>query len=123
MSSRQQVVERIAAVTGMNPMTVELILRYLAKAGLVPRGSPGKRSEHYSDEHLKNLVLALAAYQPNNAVNAVQLLAELRCNTNDLLYPHTFPSRVPKGTLFGDWITQEIRARVTRCEADYIVFD
>lgn len=103
-------------------MTVELILRYLAKAGFVPQGLPGRRSAHYTAEHLKNLILALAAYLPSDAAAAVRTLNGLRCITNDLLNSLTSdkPAVVKKGTLFGDWIVQEIEARVVRVEADYV---
>ncbi len=116
VSNRAQVLLIIAAVTGLNPMTVELILRYLGKAGLVPKGLPGRRSAHYTIVHLKNLVLALAAYLPSDAVDAVQKLNDLPCDTNALTNIGSFHLDIPIGTLFGDWITREIEARVLRTE-------
>jgi len=111
-----------ATVLGINPMTVELTLRYLAKAGLVPQGLPGRRSAHYFAAHLKNLILALAAYLPSEAVKAVKALNTLSCRTNALANSLTSDksAAVEKGILFGDWIVQEIEARVVRVEADYV---
>jgi len=114
--NRTQVLLIIAAVTGLNPMTVELILRYLGKAGLVPKGLPGRRSAHYTAVHLKNLILALAAYQPSDAVDAVQKLNDLCCDTNALANFGLSHLDIPRGTLFGDWIIQEIESRVSRVE-------
>lgn len=125
MATRAQVIEKLAFVAGLNPMTIELTLRYLAKAGFVPRGQPGKRSEHYSDEHLKNLILAFAGHQPVDAVKAVYLLNELRCSP----YPHldraTSPSGISCGVFFGEWLKQEIRsasklkkAAIASCDLD-----
>ncbi len=110
-----------ATVLGINPMTVELILRYLAKAGFVPQGLPGRRSAHYLAEHLKNLILALAAYLPSDAEAAVRTLNDLPCCTNDLsnLVTSDKSAVVKRDTLFGDWIVQEIEARVVRVEADH----
>lgn len=116
VSNRAQVLLTIAAVTGLNPMTVELILRYLGKAGLVPKGLPGRRSAHYTIVHLKNLILALATYLPSDAVDAVQKLNDLPCDTNALLNLGTSHLDVPRGTLFGEWIVQQIEARVGRME-------
>jgi hypothetical protein len=125
VAKRAQVVLVFATVLGVNPMTVELILRYLAKAGLVPQGLPGHRSVHYLAVHLKNLILALAAYLPSEAVEAVRVLNDLSCNTNALLNMTTPGEAAPveRGLLFGDWIIQEIEARVIAVEADHIVID
>ncbi len=113
-----------ATVLGMNPMTIELILRYLAKAGLVPHGQVGKRSAHYFAVHFKNLILALAGAQPLDAVEAVQILNDLRCNTNALLRMNSGSvAPVERGMSFGDWIVQEIEARIVTVEADRIVID
>lgn len=123
VANRTQVLLLIAAVTGLNPMTVELILRYLGKVGLVPKGLPGRRSAHYSTEHLKNLILALAAYQPSESVEAVQKLNDLHCNTNalaNLAFSPEIPA-ISKGVLFGNWIMAEIEARISRTEPELAV--
>jgi len=120
VAKRAQVVLVFSTVLGINPMTVELILRYLAKAGFVPQGLPGRRSAHYTAEHLKNLILALAAYLPSDAEAAVRTLNDLSCHTNDLsnLVTSDNSAVVKRGTLFGDWIVQEIEARVARIDGD-----
>lgn len=116
MANRTQALLTFATVLGMNPMTVEVILRYLAKAEMVPKGLPGRRSDHYTAIHLKNLILALAAYQPSDVVDAVQKLNSLCCHTNRLMSLGLSHLDIPGGTLFGDWIIQEIKARVSRGE-------
>ena len=105
-------------------MTVELILRYLAKARLIPQGLPGKRSVDWFAPEIKNLILALAAYQPSDAVNAVLALNNLPCDTNDLLNLSSggesrLMSGVKKGTLFGDWIVEQIEKRSHWIEDEY----
>lgn len=101
-------------------MTVELVLRYLGKAGLVPKGLPGQRSAPYELVHLKNLLLGLAAYQPSEAVEAVQKLNDLPCRTNALVNL-AFSSEtraISRGLLFGDWIKAEIEARVSKSKRE-----
>lgn len=120
VSNRTEVLQLIAAVTGLNPMTVELILRYLGKGGLVPKGLPGRRSAHYELVHLKNLILALAAYMPSDAVEAVQKLNDLRCLTNALANFNSSSETltISRGVLFGDWIMAEIEARASRTKPE-----
>ncbi len=47
MANRTRVIEVLAPVLGMNPMTLDRILRDLAAKKYVPRVAPGKRSPHY----------------------------------------------------------------------------
>lgn len=120
MSTRAQVIEQLAVVLDMNPMTLELILRYLAKRRLVPQGRRGHRSEHYTAEHLKNVLLAVSAFQPIDAADAVETLDDLRTGWLELalpLPPGAYPDEpdpdlydIEPGTAFGDWMVQRITA-------------
>ena len=114
-----------ATVLGINPMTVELILRYLTKAGFVPQGRVGHSSPHYLAVHLKNLILALAAYLPSEAVEAVRILNDLprRPPVRNALLPsseeYAFKSSVEEGVFFGHWIEEQIIKRSHWVEDEY----
>ena len=114
MAARTRVLEAFAQAVRRKPLAIELTFRTLAKAGLLPRGAPGKRSGHYGARSLRNIVLALAAPMPSDAAEAVKALEGLVCNTNQLaqhVVPGSSFTHVQRGVLFGEWLEGQIVAR------------
>ena len=67
MANSAQVVDRLAPMAGLSPVTVKQIVRALRGAGLVPRSGKGggKGTVHYDPVHLSNTLTALAGSQPS----------------------------------------------------------
>ena len=121
VSNRTQVALAFITSLRLNPMTEELRLRYLAKAGLIPLGLPGRRAPEWSRRDLKNRLLATPAHLPSEAVEAVRILNDLPSTPNERLNhdEHRLASSVKKGVTFGDWVMEEIEKRSRWIEPEY----
>lgn len=77
MATPAESIERIVAASGLLPTTVDRTADFLrrAKRDLWPTSGKGggKAAVHVEAYHLTNLILALMAYQPSDAVGAVDL--------------------------------------------------
>ena len=121
VSNRAQVALAFIASLRLNPMSEELRLRYLAKAGLIPLGLPGQRAAEWSAEQIKNRLLSTAGPWPSEAVEAVRILNDLPSTPYERLNhdEHPLASRIKKGVLFGDWVMEDIEKRSRWIEPEY----
>lgn len=116
MASAGLVTERLAAVSGFLPSTLDRMLRSLRAAELVPIGEPGRgqRSGQYEPQHLANVLLAFAGHQPSDAVDAATDLGAMRyAQTNPEGAP---PPPNPDATL-GEAVAEAIREAARFVEA------
>ena len=67
---------------GINPMTVERILRILGAEKLTPPGTVGRRTADFNVVALAHVILAFGAVQPADAADAVRRLSQLRSSPN-----------------------------------------
>ena len=125
MATRGHVRTDFGPPTGYKPLAIEVRLRFLTQAGLVPSVSRGQRSPHYTAEHLKNVILGLVSELPSDAAEAVRVLNDLPCSTNALanVGDYSGVAAVQQGMTLGDYLIQEIKAPNGGVTADYMVVD
>ncbi len=105
MATRSMVREEMAISMGVNPMTMERILRVLGIARLIPSEGRGKRSGEFGAVALKNIILGAMAPSPGEAGEAVMALDGLIFRPNALMHsgqPHVHGT--PVGTTLGVYV-------------------
>jgi hypothetical protein len=126
MAKRNQIVEALAPVVGLNLVTLDGIDRRLAPHGLVSQVGRGQRAEHYTAEHIKNVLLAASALQPIQAPETVFALNQLHAKPPNALLSipdNPLSTAVPPGTLFGEWVKGRIERLATHTEERQAIFD
>jgi hypothetical protein len=109
MSNREAVKSRLANPLGNTENGMELILRDLTLAGMVPTVGRGKRAPHYDVVHIKNVLLGASGSLPSRAADAVQALDNLVAKPANALHSNReVPRSITLGMSFGQWMIEQI---------------
>ncbi len=117
MTTVPEMAKAVSEVTGFPQSTVETTVRRLGEAGLVPRGTRGRRPPDVSSENLARMLIALMSVadvidgSAARVVQAVELISRLECGgslkmaLSDSFYDLEHPTLVVRRGSFLDQVT------------------